>query len=64
MRPDDLALYRSTLSLGEESLDDEVGMEQAIRSHWPVAVVKKKEKKDELILTNLVEEFAHANIDA
>ncbi len=38
-------------------------MVQTVRSHWPVSVVRKKEDLESHILTNLVENYAHLNIE-
>lgn len=37
-------------------------MTQAVRSHWPVSVVKKKQDIDSLILKTLVDDYAHLEI--
>ncbi|KAJ3537587.1 hypothetical protein NM208_g6252 [Fusarium decemcellulare] len=62
MRPQEYTLLRSTMSLDEYEADKERDM-QVVRSHWPVSVVKKPKDVDSHILANLVESYAHLNVD-
>ncbi|KAL7793630.1 hypothetical protein V8C37DRAFT_378517 [Trichoderma ceciliae] len=63
MRAREVALLRDTMNLDESEWDEKRTMAQAVRSHWPVSVVKKKEDLDSHILTNLVKSYAHLNIE-
>ncbi|KAJ4290983.1 hypothetical protein N0V90_010179 [Kalmusia sp. IMI 367209] len=51
------ALFR--VVQGHEAPD----MARAVRSHWPVGVMNKKDNLDSYILTNLVENYAHLNVE-
>jgi hypothetical protein len=62
MRPQEVALLRDTIKL-EDDDDGRREMVQAVRSHWPVSVVRKKEHMDSHILANLVDDYAHLNIE-
>ncbi|KAH6884387.1 hypothetical protein B0T10DRAFT_493135 [Thelonectria olida] len=63
MRPREFALLKGTMSVDEEEADAKREMVQAVRSHWPVSVVKKQEDVDSHILTNLLESYAHLNVE-
>ncbi|KAM0425507.1 hypothetical protein ACHAPT_009296 [Fusarium lateritium] len=63
MRPQELSLLRSTMSLEEQEAVDEQDMMQPVRSHWPVSVVKKQEDVDAHILKHLVESYATLNVE-
>lgn len=63
MRPSEVALLKDTMSLDEREWDERRDMVQAVRSQWPVSVVKKKEDLDSHILTNLVENYGHLNVE-
>ncbi|KJZ79148.1 hypothetical protein HIM_01299 [Hirsutella minnesotensis 3608] len=63
MRPQEVALLRETVTPDEEDAEGKRKMMQAVRSHWPVSVVKKREDMDTQILGNLVESYAHLNAD-
>jgi hypothetical protein len=63
MRPREVALLKDTMNLDDSEWEDKREMVQAVRSHWPVNVVKKKEDLDSHILTNLVESYAHLNVE-
>ncbi|RFU76539.1 n-terminal fungal transcription regulatory domain-containing [Trichoderma arundinaceum] len=64
-----LEALRSTLILiakgllDENEEDERRDMAQAVRSHWPVSVVKKKEDMKSHILANLVDTYAHLNVE-
>ena len=59
--PADLSLLAGSLTSAEELVDDPGEMAQAVRSHWPVSIVKRKEDMDSHDLGNLVNEYAHLN---
>ncbi|KID87760.1 hypothetical protein MGU_04998 [Metarhizium guizhouense ARSEF 977] len=63
MRQEELSLLKTTVRLDEDEEDERRHMAQAVRSHWPVSVVKKKEDVTSHILKNLVETYAHLNVD-
>ncbi|KAK7946049.1 uncharacterized protein PG986_010370 [Apiospora aurea] len=63
MRLQEAALLKTSLHFDEGEEERKAGMVQAVRSHWPVSVVKKKEDLDHHILGNLVEEYAHLNVE-
>lgn len=62
MRPADVALFRSIGNIDANVLDGKPDMAVAVRSHWPVSVVKKEEKH-KLVLKNLVDSYAHLNVE-
>lgn len=62
MRPQEASLLQTTLPFDEGEAERRSAMAQAVRSHWPVAVVKKKEDLDEHVLGRLVENYAHLNV--
>jgi hypothetical protein len=63
MLPPEVALFRGIINVDGDQADENPDMAQAVRSHWPVSVVKKKDEVDSYILTNLVENYAHLNVD-
>ncbi|TFB01937.1 Nitrogen assimilation transcription factor nirA [Trichoderma ghanense] len=63
MRPSEVALLKDTMCLDEGEWDERRDMVQAVRSQWPVSVVKKKEDLGSHILTNLVESYGHLNVE-
>lgn len=66
MRPQEVALLKETVDLGEDDAEGAAGrqaMAQAVRSHWPVSIVGKGEDVDSYLLTNLVDNYAHLNIE-
>ncbi|EFY90076.1 C6 transcription factor, putative [Metarhizium acridum CQMa 102] len=63
MRQEELSLLKTTMRLDDDEEDERRHMAQAVRSHWPVSVVKKKEDMNSHILKNLVETYAHLNVD-
>ncbi|KAI0157229.1 putative C6 transcription factor [Xylariaceae sp. FL1272] len=62
MRPQEANLVKSTLEIEDET-DDQKDLKQAVRSHWPVSVVKKEEDIDAHILSNLVGNYAYLNVE-
>lgn len=63
MRPAELSLFKGVVNMDEAEPDDQPSMAQAVRSHWPVTVVKDKKDIDSYVLVNLVENYAHLNVD-
>ncbi|RBA17838.1 hypothetical protein FPRO05_10856 [Fusarium proliferatum] len=63
MRPQEIGLLKSSMALDRYEADPEPEMAVAVRSHWPVSVVKKREDMESHILTNLVENFGRVNIE-
>lgn len=66
MRPQEVALLKETVDLGEDDDDKTAGMQamtQTVRSHWPVSIVRKDEDVEEYVLKNLVENYAHLNTE-
>lgn len=61
MRPADVALFRSAGNIDANVLDEKPDMAVAVRSHWPVSVVKKEEK-DRILLKNLIDSCAQLNV--
>lgn len=62
MRPEDVALFRRVGNIDANVLNGQPDMAVAVRSHWPVSVVKKEEK-DKLVLKNLVDSYARLNVE-
>jgi hypothetical protein len=63
MRSPEIALLKDSMKMDKGEWDERKGMAQAVRSHWPVSVVKKKEDLESHILANLVENYAHLNVE-
>ena len=63
MHPQERGLLKGTLNLDEEETAGRHDMEQAVRSHWPVSVVKNKDDLDSHILKNLVDDYARLNVE-
>lgn len=63
MRPQEIGLLKSSMALDKYETDPEPEMAVAVRSHWPVSVVKKHEDMESHILTNLVENFGRVNVE-
>lgn len=61
MRPLEVALLGNIMSIDDDEAHHRRDMVQAVRSRWPVSVVKKKEDVDGHILTHLVRNYAHLN---
>jgi hypothetical protein len=64
MRPQEAALLTDRIMLEDNVFNPGKDLEQGVRSHWPVSVVKKMEEIDAHTLTNLVQSYGHLNIDA
>jgi hypothetical protein len=63
MRPQEISLLKSSMALDKYEANPEPDMAVAVRSHWPVSVVKKQEDIESHILTNLVESFGRVNVE-
>ncbi|KAF9771797.1 hypothetical protein IL306_010543 [Fusarium sp. DS 682] len=63
MRPQEIELLKSSMTLDRYEVDPEPEMAVPVRSHWPVSVVKKQEDMESHILTNLVENFGRVNVE-
>jgi hypothetical protein len=63
MCPAEVALFRGIINMDEDEADKNWDLPQAVQNHWQVSVVKKKENMDSYILKNLVENYAHLNIE-
>lgn len=66
MRAQEVALLKETTDIGDDDDDRAAGrqaMAQAVRSHWPVSIVGKGEDVDSYLLNNLVDNYAHLNIE-
>ncbi|KAJ0330169.1 hypothetical protein COL922a_012466, partial [Colletotrichum nupharicola] len=63
MLPQEVALLRSSMTFDDEQEMEKHDMVQAVRSHWPVSIVKKQEEVDEHILTHLVESYGSMNVE-
>lgn len=63
MRPQEAALMRETVQGEEHEVNEDLALTQAVRSHWPVSVVRKKEDLESHMLGNLVGTYAHLNIN-
>ena len=63
MRVQEANLLKNTIKFDEDEADHKQAMVQAVRSHWPVSVVRKKKDLDSHGLKNLVQKYAHLNVD-
>ncbi|KAF3799371.1 Nitrogen assimilation transcription factor nirA [Colletotrichum gloeosporioides] len=63
MRPQEVALLRNSMTFDDEQEMEKHDMVQAVRSNWPVSIVKKQEEVDDHILTNLVESYGSLNVE-
>ena len=63
MRPVELSLFNSIANVDEGELGELPDMAQAVRSNWPITVVKDKKDVDSYILANLVNNYAHLNVE-
>ncbi|KAM0214261.1 hypothetical protein ACHAQD_005469 [Fusarium lateritium] len=63
MRPQEVSLLKSPMALEKDEVDPEPEMAVAVRSHWPVSVVKKQEDMKSHILGNLVENLGNLNVE-
>ncbi|KAM0345019.1 hypothetical protein ACHAPU_006903 [Fusarium lateritium] len=64
MRPQEIGLLRSSMTLEKGEGDPEPEMPVAVRSRWPVSgVVKKHEDVKSHMLSNLVDSFGNLNVE-
>ncbi|KAK2755598.1 C6 transcription factor [Colletotrichum kahawae] len=63
MRPQEVALLRSSMTFDDAQEMEKHDMVQAVRSHWPVSIVKKQHEVDDHILTHLVESYGSLNLE-
>ncbi|KAF5636194.1 nitrogen assimilation transcription factor nit-4 [Fusarium sp. NRRL 52700] len=63
MRPQEIGLLKYSMALDRYEADPESDMAVAVRSLWPVSIVKKHENMESHILTNLVENFGRVNVE-
>ena len=63
MRQQELSILKNTMTFDDEDPTQRQEMEQAVRSHWPVSVIKKKEDVESHILAKLVDEYASLNVE-
>ena len=63
MRQQEAALLKDTVTFDETKADEKEAMVQTVKSSWPVTVVKKMDEVDSLLLKNLVENYAHLNVE-
>lgn len=54
MRPQESTLLKHSMHFDEDESEDATELRQAVRSHWPVSVVRTKEDLDSHKLANLV----------
>lgn len=57
MRPQEIGLLKRSMALELGDIDQEPELAVAVRSQWPVSVVKKHEDIKSHVLTNLIEDF-------
>ena len=63
MRPREVALLKGTMNPDRDEPDENREMVPAVRSHWPVRVVKNMDDLYSHILKNLVENYAHLTME-
>ncbi|KAK2604444.1 hypothetical protein N8I77_007374 [Diaporthe amygdali] len=63
MRPQEVALLHETTDIDDDKTIGREAMVQTVRSHWPVSIVGKDEDVDSYLLTNLVDNYAHLNVE-
>ncbi|KAJ0108572.1 hypothetical protein J7T55_015006 [Diaporthe amygdali] len=63
MRPQEVTLLHETMNIDDGKTAGRQAMMQTVRSHWPVSIVGKDEDVDSYVLTNLVNNYAHLNIE-
>lgn len=63
MRAREAALLREAMSLPEDEPSGRAEMVQAVRSHWPVSVVRRAEDMDGRMLGKLVESYAGMQLE-
>jgi len=63
MRPQEIGLLKSSMALEAGDIDQEPELAVAVRSQWPVSVVKRKEDIKSYVLTNLIEDFGDMKVE-
>ena len=63
MRPQEIELLKSSMALEAGDIDQEQKLAVAVRSQWPVSVVKRKEDMKSQVLTNLIECFGDMSVE-
>ncbi|KAG5982343.1 hypothetical protein E4U55_002034 [Claviceps digitariae] len=63
MRDSEVALLKEAVQMDDDEIDAQCDLVQAVRSHLPVSLTKKKENMDAHILKNLVENYVRLAID-
>lgn len=66
MRPQEVSLLKDTVNLDDDDDEKAAGrqaMAQTVRSHWPVSNVRKDEDVEQYVLNNLVDNYAHLNVE-
>ena len=56
-------MLRDTVVLDDDETDGKQALMQEVPSHWPVSVIRKKGDLDSHLLANLVEVYAHLNVE-
>ena len=64
MRPQEARLMVGAANLPDDETEDKKQMKQAVRSHWPVSVVKNRNDVDSHVLTNLIDNLSVEDRDA
>jgi hypothetical protein len=62
MRPLEAGILRRTLNI-DKTEEEKQTLVQAVRSHWPVSIIKEQKDPDSDLLKNLVSNYAHMNIE-
>lgn len=62
LRPQELALLEHTVQKDKDRNKGRQELMQAVKSHWPVSVVKKAEDVDAYALQNLLESYTQLNL--
>lgn len=62
MRPPEAGILRSMLNLDKTKEEKQAPM-QAVRSQWPVSIVKEQKDPEADLLKNLVENYANMNVE-
>ncbi|KXH40931.1 hypothetical protein CSIM01_08418 [Colletotrichum simmondsii] len=63
MRPQEVALLRSSMAFDDDRGEEKHDMVQAVRSRWPVTIVSKPENVNDHILTELVETYGSLSME-
>jgi hypothetical protein len=60
----EISLFRGVMNMDEADLLDRPNEMVAVRSQWPVSIVKKRAETDSHILTNLIENYGRMDQQA